>query len=165
MSAFTSQTIAPGESGGVPTGGLPGGGNLFGRSFAQNLQLGGAILTGVEGFLSSREQADLARQNAATARARAAAEAELAKRESRRRLGSIRARAGASGTTISGSTIDVLADQAAQEELNRLLIIFGGEAQARESGARARALRRQGVSTLLGGITEGIIKSQPELLT
>ena len=139
MSAFPSQAGAPG---GAPTGG---------PSTGQTLGAAGSIFEGVEGFLTSLEQAKLARQNAATARARAAAEAELAQRGARRRLGAIRARAGASGTTISGSTIDVLADQAAQEELNRLTIIFGGEAQARESEARARAIKREGVSSLIGG--------------
>lgn len=150
MSTFTNIpfSIAPGEVGGVPTGGLPGGG---GPSAGQAFGAAGSIFQGVEGFLTSIEQSRLARQNAASARARAAAEAERARRDTRRRLGAIRAAAGASGITLSGSTIDVLADQAAEEELNRLIIIFGGEVQARESELRARAIEREGRSALIGG--------------
>ena len=161
----TLSSIAPGESGGVPTGGGFGGFDFGKFGLAEALQLGGGIGQGIEGFLSSEDQADVARSNAAFARSRAAAEAELFRRQASRRAGGIRAQQGASGTVVGqGSNADVLADQAAQEELNRLNIIFAGESQARQSEAREQSIERQGRSSLLGGISGGVTRVLPQLL-
>lgn len=114
----------------------------------------GSVFGGFEAKRSFEAQAALARQNAELSREQAEAEAGRFERGSRRRLGAIRAQAGASGTTLSGSVLDVLADQAAEEEENRLLILFGGEAQARQSEARAKLLKRQGRVALTTGLLD-----------
>lgn len=65
--------------------------------------------------------ATIAEQNAEIVRGQTAAELEVANREKRLRQGSAIARAGGSGVGI-GSALDILQDNAAQEELNLLTI-------------------------------------------
>lgn len=142
-------------------------------SFGSLFSAAGSIFGGIEAKRSFEAQAALARQNAALSIEQAEAEAGRFQRGSRRRLGAIRAQAGASGTTLSGSVLDVLADQAAEEEENRLLILFGGEARARESTARAKILKRKGSVALTTGLLDaagtllsaGGGSSGPELIT
>lgn len=63
--------------------------------------------------------AEIARKNAAIEESKTQAELEKADREKRLRLGGNIASAGASGMSFSGSSlIDILSDNAAQEELN-----------------------------------------------
>lgn len=157
--AFSS--IAPGESAGVPTGGSLFGG---GSNLATTLRLAGFIGQGLSGYKSSKAQADLANQNASVSRQTAALEAQRYQADARRRLGAARARAGASGTQLSGSVLDVLADQAAEEELNRRMILYGGEAKAANYKAQAGYYKRQGQSTLLSGFTTGVADTLPRLL-
>lgn len=70
-------------------------------------------------------------QNAAAAQSQASMRASQQQRETLLRVGAIRAAHGASGGTADGSVLDVLADTAAQGEMQRQSIIYGGEMQAR----------------------------------
>lgn len=80
---------------------------------------------------ASNFNAQVASNNAIAARQTAAANAARESRLSRKRLGALRANIGASGITLAGTPLDLLEDSAAEEELNRLSIIQGGETQAR----------------------------------
>lgn len=158
---FTS-TLAPGESGGVPTGGDWFGGDL--GNLATTLRLAGAVGSGVSGYMSSSAQAGLASQNATASRVAASLEAQRYARDAKRRFGASVARAGASGTQLTGSVMDVLADQAAEEEMNRQLILYGGEVQAARSKAQAGYYKQQASATLLSGLTAGAADTLPRLL-
>ena len=132
--------------------------------FGSFFSAAGSVFGGFAAKQSFEAQAALARQNAQLSREQAEAEAVRFERGTRRRIGAIRAQAGASGTTLSGSVLDVLADQAAEEEEARLLILFGGEAQARQSEARARLLKRQGKVALTTGLLDAVTTVGPALL-
>ena len=72
-----------------------------------------------------------ATQDAAAARSEALAQSLQTQRENVLRIGAIRAAAGASGGTGEGSVLDVVADAAAQGELERQFVLYQGEARAR----------------------------------
>lgn len=71
------------------------------------------------------------KQSAAQARADALAQSIQIQRDNVLRLGNIRAGAGAGGGTGEGSVLDVVADVAAQGELQRQWSIYQGESRAR----------------------------------
>ena len=76
--------------------------------------------------------AQVNQQNAEIARSEAEANARQQDRENYMRLGAIRAAAGKSGGAANeGSALDVLADSAAQGELERQNILYRGELRAR----------------------------------
>lgn len=88
---------------------------------------GSAVLNAVGTFQQGRARADasefnaqIAEQNAALARQQGAENADRTRREGRRRAGAIRAAFGASGVSLEGSPIDVLTDQAVENELDAL---------------------------------------------
>lgn len=127
----------------------------------------------------AEQQAQLAREQAAQERHRAAIEAEIFAREARRRQGTRLSQIAASGITLSGSALDILADAALSDEQQRLFIISEGEqrAYARLVGAsiedatasefqrQAEAERRAGplraAGTIIGGVSQtGYLASQ-----
>jgi len=70
-------------------------------------------------------------QNAEAARSQASMRASQQERETMLRMGAIRAAHGASGGTADGSVLDVLADTAAQGEMQRQNLVYQGEMAAR----------------------------------
>jgi len=104
----------------------------------------------------------MAENNAIAARQQAAAKQKQQDRETKMRLGAIRANQGAFGGAMEGSALDVLGDTAAQLELQRQNIEYAGELQARGFDATAvldsirgenaaRAGYYQAGASLLGG--------------
>ena len=77
------------------------------------------------------QQAELARTQALEERRRATIEAEIFAREARRKQGTRVSSIMASGITLSGGALDVLADAAMSDEQGRLFIVADGEAKAR----------------------------------
>ena len=75
--------------------------------------------------------AQIAEQNAALARQEAADNVKLFERQQYLLAGAIRANQGASGGRQQGSVLDVLADAAAQGELEKQMILYRGELKAR----------------------------------
>lgn len=94
----------------------------------------------------SSQQAEVARQNAKFVKQQAKVQAGQVARINRLREGAIRAAAGASGVTQGGSVAEVLADVAAQGELERQQAIFEGDVQAR--GLLAEAAGAQSTAAL-----------------
>jgi hypothetical protein len=102
-------------------------------------------------------------QNAEVTRQKAQMDENRARRLATQRAGANVAAVGASGIDLSGSALDVLESNAAQEELDALIIRWNGttasqslEAQGSLSRAQGRSAQRQGyigagASILLGG--------------
>ena len=91
-----------------------------------------AIRQGEASQTAANYNAQINQQNAALATQQASDEARQQQRETYLRLGAIRAAQGHSGGTgDTGSVLDVLADTAAQGELDRQNIIYKGQLQAR----------------------------------
>lgn len=88
--------------------------------------------------------ANQAEQNAAQAQLIAAQDERQTRILGRKALGSMRAAYGASGVTLEGSPMDVLAESAAQAELDALNIKFSGETKATNLRNQAKILRYQG---------------------
>jgi hypothetical protein len=133
----------------------------------------GAATAGAAAYSSGRAQAhasnyaaQLAEQNAITARQQADARQKQQDRDTKLRLGAIRANQGAFGGANEGSALDVLGDTASQLELARQNIAYAGELQARGydstailDEARATNASRGGAyqagASLLGGSYAG----------
>lgn len=125
----------------------------------------GSIQQGNAAKQAANFNAQVANNNAIAARQNAAANAKRQEREARLRAGANRAAAGASGIQLSGSVLDLLEDNAMEEELDRLTILHQGELQASGLESSATLLRAEGsaaqragfagaASTLLSGASE-----------
>lgn len=85
-----------------------------------------------------------AEQNSAQAKLIAAQEERQVRINARRQIGSMVADYGASGVTMEGSPMAVIAESAANAELDALNIRYGGESKARNFKNEATVLRYQG---------------------
>lgn len=119
-----------------------------------------AIVSAAGAFGQAKAQAQTQRYNAAVQRRNADAARNAAAFEERkkredvaRHLSAQRAAAGASGVLIEeGSPLQVMAESAAQGELDALAIRFGGEIRAGQHGSAAGLLDAQaGGSATAGG--------------
>lgn len=104
----------------------------------------GTLQRGQAAKAAGRYNAEVAERNAATARRQAAMDAETQKRESDKRLGAIVAGYGASGVTLEGSPLDVLASSASEAERDRQTILYKGELRAMGYEADAEIERFSG---------------------
>lgn len=103
----------------------------------------GQIQQGNAAKQAANFNAAIANNNAIASRQKAEADAARQERESRLRAGAVGAARGASGGTAAGSALDLMESNAAQEELDRLTILHGGELQAAgfESDAAVQRMR------------------------
>ena len=125
----------------------------------------GGLLKTVGGFAAARAQAKgkeyeaaVSERNARIARGQAQADQEDIRRDTRRRLATIRAAYGSKGFSLAGSAIDVLEDQSAEGELAAQREGYRGEIaavqqtdQAQLSRGEARSLRSSATIGLIGG--------------
>lgn len=112
-------------------------------------------------------QKSVSEMNAGAARRASELEGEDARRESRARLGEMRAAFGANGIDLAGSPLDVLQDTAAESELTAQRKEYGGkaqaaayDAQANMYGAQAKTYRKNksgGLSIAFTSLTKGAI--------
>ena len=98
---------------------------------AAGLSAVAAVQQGKAASAAATFNAISATQDAAAARSEALAQSIQTQRETVLRIGAIRAAGGASGGTGEGSVLDVVADVAAQSELERQFVLYKGEARAR----------------------------------
>lgn len=126
----------------------------------------GAIKQGNAAKAAADYNAQVARNNAEAARQRATAQAERQERQARIRRGQNIARAAASGVALEGSALDLFEDNAIEEELDRLSILYQGEVDATGFGAsasldemRGRAARNAGYVSAAGTLLGGAAKS------
>lgn len=85
-----------------------------------------AINQGRAAQAAAKYNASIAEQNSEVAREQTLLQVRQADRESYLRLGAIRAAQGASGGKEAGSVLDVIADTAAQNEIERQDIVYRG---------------------------------------
>lgn len=154
--------------GAAATSGLFGVGGAF--AFGQTAMTLGtafsaisAISSGNAAKASGNYNAALYERNAQIAQQQAAVDEARQRRLATMRAGSNRAAVGASGIQVDGSPLDILESNAAQEELDALMIRWNGQNaadSARASGALARAqgenaqragYMQAGSAILLGG--------------
>jgi len=124
----------------------------------------GAIQSGNAARAAGDYNAQLYERNAQIAAQNSQAQETRQRRLSAMRAGANRAGIGASGVSLEGSPLDLLESNAAQEELDALMIRWNGQNQVdglRASGALASAQGRNaqragymsaGSSILLGGV-------------
>jgi len=117
---------------------------------------GASILGGLAAKRQGDFEAKIARQNATIALQRSEAESVRVARDRDRRQGLLRATIGASGVQLTGSPLDLLAEEAMEGEEARLAVLFGGEGQARNERIRATAAKARGRAALIGGIGKGV---------
>lgn len=111
---------------------------------------------------ASTYNAQVMAQNADIARSNASMQAAQIERETKIRLGAIRAAQGKSGGTgDSGSVLDVLGDVASQSELERQHALYQGELQAR--GYQNSAALDSAAASNAG--TSGFLRAGSELLS
>jgi hypothetical protein len=129
-----------------------------------------SISAGNAAKASGDYNAALYERNAQIAQQQSAADEARQRRLATMRAGANRAAVGASGITVDGSPLDILESNAAQEELDALMIRWNGQNavdSARASGALARAqgenaqragYMQAGSAILLGGakLADGI---------
>jgi len=104
----------------------------------------GAIQQGNAAKAAANYNAAVARNNAIASRQNAEAQAKRQEREARIRAGANRAALGGSGVQLEGSVLDVLEDNAMEEELDRLMILHQGELQASNFESSANLMEFEG---------------------
>lgn len=90
----------------------------------------GAIASGEAQANASKYQQNVATMNANASQEQAQAAALLQKKKTQQMLGATRAAYGASGLTMEGSPLDVLASSASDAELDRQNILYQGHVRA-----------------------------------
>jgi len=124
----------------------------------------GALGQGIAGYRAAQQNELNARTEATAANLQATEEANRERRISRAKLGEIRAQAGAQGTTLSGSQMEVYLESVKQAELDAQTTLYGGRMKALGLNQQAEAYKRQGAASLFGGIA-GAAGSLGTLLT
>lgn len=119
----------------------------------------GALQQGAASEAAGKYNAELGRQNAKVARQSAIDQAKQQARENYLRIGDMRASIGASGGT-GGSFLDVLGDAAAQMELQRQSIIYGGSIKANLLSHGASLAEAEASA----GMTHGYLQAAASLL-
>lgn len=121
----------------------------------------GSVMQGFAAKQQAEYNASVAEAHAAAARAQAALDESTSRKKSAMLLGTIRARAAANTGEVSGSALDVLADSAAEAELEALTLRYQGEVRARAMESEAAIERKRGKSAVL----EGFVGAGTRLLT
>lgn len=104
----------------------------------------GAIQSGEAQKKAADYNAQVAENDAIAKQQAAAFEEERQRERARRELAFARAQAGGSGTTMSGSPLDIMARSAENAELEALAIRYSGQLGANASRSQAAADRMQG---------------------
>ncbi len=113
--------------------------------------IGTTLLTTLANVSQQRARADGADNQAQFARAQAAADAAEVRRKARKDLSTRRARIGAAGITVEGSPIEILADTAAEHEIEAKDIENSGALSAYRHDLTADQARSEAGKALLGG--------------
>ena len=122
---------------------------------------GSAVYSAQEKQKTAAYTAKLAEEAGEESTAMAGIEAERHRDKIRRLQASQRASYAKSGVKMEGSPLEVLADTAAQADLDEMIIKHGGQAEASAYGAQAMLSRMKGRSAS----TAGYIKSGSSLLS
>lgn len=154
MSGFEALLFGSAAAGGAAaTTGILGSGGAF--SLGTALGTAGSVIGALGAIGQGRAASDAANYNARLAEMEAASKERAQRDASQRQLAGIRASLGKSGATSAGTPLLVLADSAANAEIDALNTRYGGALQSsiyRASGADARRAGaiRAGASLLTG---------------
>ena len=111
----------------------------------------GALQEGEAGYAAANYNAQVAEQNAAQSRAQGIENERRSRIESRKAIGSLKTAYSASGVSMSGSALDVLAESVANAELDARTIKQASEARAINFENEAKVQRYAGGQARLGG--------------
>lgn len=119
------------------------------------MAIGGTVMQASAMRAQGKAESAAAEFNARSAEQEAAAKESLIRQEAARRMGTIRSQIGKSGATSAGTPLLVLAESAANAEIDALNAQYTGQRQAalyRAGGANAKAQGRvmAGASLLSG---------------
>lgn len=119
------------------------------------MAIGGTVMQASAMRAQGKAESAAAEFNARSAEQEAAAKESLIRQEAARRMGTIRSQIGKSGATTAGTPLLVLAESAANAEIDALNAQYTGQRQAalyRAGGANAKAQGRvmAGASLLSG---------------
>jgi len=112
---------------------------------------GGSVLQGVQQAGAGRAQAKVARQQATLEQRAATTEERQSRREAERFRSSQLARFGKAGVTLAGTPLGVIEETAEQQELDALLIRFGGKSKSSRALSEGALAKQRGKQALIGG--------------
>ena len=115
-------------------------------------QVVGAFAKGQAASNASKYNAAQATRKAGLAVEQAASDADAKRRDTVRRLGLMRANYGASGVTVEGSPLDVMAESAANAEMDALNIKYKGDLAASGYAAEAKLDKMRARQDYMGGL-------------
>jgi len=110
----------------------------------------GTLYTGMQNYQAGQYNAAMAREEAKTQEVLTDIEIQKHRRDVKRLKSAQIARYGASGVTLEGSPLLVMADSAAEAELDEALIRYSGWAKARGLRSEAYLSNKKGRESLYG---------------
>lgn len=132
-------------------------------TISAGLALAGGAMDFISGLQASEEasraadyNAGLSRRNAQLARDQARQEEARLRVMGDKEIGQTRANLGASGLSVTGSALDILAESARNLETDALAIRHIGETQAQQYEFEAREIERQDRAQRQGAVLRGI---------
>lgn len=132
---------------------LPGLGSV---SVGSALAVGGGIMSAFGAYSSGQAQQQQSNYNAQVERQQAMADEAAQRRRSSAILSQSRANIGASGVEIAGSPLEVMAQSAADAELDALTIRYGGEMRAQQAEYQGRVARASGNTSAATNLLMGL---------
>ena len=142
--AGTAAAGAGAAAAGAGTAAAGAGAAAAGTSWATYAAYAGAALSAASAYQQGQAQSAAANYNASAAAAEAASRERAQREESWRRRGSLAAQLGKSGATVAGTPLLVLAESAANAEIDALNTRYSGAMQQSLYGATARNARTAG---------------------
>jgi|GEM_PF-1501973 len=124
--------------------GAAGAAGASGWGLGTYLSAAGTALSTISAIQQGGAAENAAKFNAEQARIEADSKARAVRELGMRRLGSIRAQIGKSGATSAGTPLMILAESAANSEIDALNTEYGGQLQSSIYGMQGRQARRQG---------------------
>lgn len=128
----------------------------MGLTLGAALGLAGVAVNAFTAFTAGDENADISNEQAARVAERTKLEVRRTRRQGRRVQGAQRAGFGRAGVAIAGTALDVIADSAAEAELDVQLIELGGSVEENLRRSEARQATRRGTGVAVGGLLAGI---------
>lgn len=124
---------------------------VWGGLISAGLSAVSAISSANQQKAASKYNAKVAENQAIAARQQAGANAEMQRRSSEKKIGSMQASYAASGVSIEGSALDILEESARNAEMDRQNILYGGELRAIGSEGTAMLEKSQGANAQTSG--------------
>lgn len=132
---------------------LPGLGSV---SVGTALAVGGTAFSVMGALQSGANAQKVGEYNATVAQQKAQADEATQRRRTNALLSTARANVGASGIELSGSPLDVIANSAAEAELDALNIRYGGQITAQRERLQGSVARSQSYTAAASSLLQGL---------